>query len=59
MPTRLFFLGKKEEKFRFFIGLQTTTTTTQLICRQAETNVKIKKEKIYDSTIICRKNRFR
>ncbi len=58
MPTRLFFLGKKEEKFRFFIGLQ-TTTTTQLICRQAGTNVKIKKGKIYDSTIICRKNRFR
>ena len=38
-------LGAKRRKVRFFIGLQTTTTTTQLICRQAGTNVKLKKEK--------------
>ncbi len=63
MPTRLFLflaLGQIEvKKVWFFIGLLATTTTTQQLCRQAESQCKIKKGKIYDSTIICRKYRFR
>ena len=49
MPTRLFLflaLGQiKVKKVWFFIGLLATTTTTQQLCRQAETQCKIKKGK--------------
>jgi hypothetical protein len=62
---RLFFLAFILKKFGFSLGIQQLQSdllsgqTTQLnSADRQKTNVKLKR-KIYDSTIICRKYRFR